>query len=621
MFAIDSKSSLCLSCRCIDFDALFEEDIKCFYIGTLADIAQRRDCSFCRFVVQVIKRVWARWEDETWEPSRSASINVWAKTTLWAHYAQTKDSDAHFRYRPSLGTDWEPDDSQRTAYGSSRYTLCELDRVHNSEGFEHFTADLDKDVEQVLRRRKIPPTVDRSLLRSWIQECQSNHAQCTIAGQNRQALLRSTGRFRVVDVEAECLVVPSEDISYTALSYVWGGILHTKTDSERVDWVNSLFESEASTDSTTRRLRVENLPTLIQDTIRLTSLMGWRYIWIDLLCIHQNDTADKEVLVKKMHLIYEQASFTIVASNGVDANAPLTGLFRPRDPELVEEIKFKDVSIFMTPTRPQLPDLLTETVWATRGWTFQEDVLSRCCLYFTSTEVFYSCKGHLKGYPLTHEVENDRFGRYKGFGIGRFSEWRESYVLETRFSKTAYQATSPCNEGWSRFGKGSSCLRSQANILERDGTAKERAQSDTGVTKKVHSAEDKYSFNFKAKCIPERGRHEQYAQFVADYSQRQLSNPNDVVEAMMGILNKFNVTPNIEAHGMIGEHLELDLLWVACKGTSLQRRKGFPSWSWAGWIGPVVYETTTWYLFNSQWHFRPRELTLIPTYRNIELTI
>ncbi|KAH7183671.1 uncharacterized protein B0J16DRAFT_402206 [Fusarium flagelliforme] len=306
-----------------------------------------------------------------------------------------------------------------------------------------------------------------------------------------------------------------------------------------------------------------------------------------------------------MHLIYEQASFTTVASNGQDANAPLAGLFSTRDPELVGEINLKNDSILMAPARPQLPDLLAGTVWATRGWTFQEDVLSRCCLYFTSTEVFYFCKEHLKQCPLTREAGNDGFRKYDGFGIGRFNEWRESYVLETRLSKTAYQAASPWNEGWSRFGKGSSCLRSRATVLDRNGTAEEVAQSETGTTKKVRSVEDECSFNFAAQHITETGFHEEYAKFVTDYSQRQLSNPEDVVEAMIGILNKFDVTPNIEAHGMIGGQLEQDLLWVALKETSLRRRKGFPSWSWAGCIGPVVYETTAWGKSTRRWLFRP----------------
>ena len=480
-----------------------------------------------------------------------------------------------------------------------------MDRVRDSGALKHFTNKLDEDVDQVLSRRRTPQMIDRTLMKSWIQECQSNHAHCVITGETQQTLLRSTGRFRVIDVEAKCLIVPSDDISYTALSYVWGGILHTKTDTERFDWVNSLFEPETSTNSSSHRLRIENLPTTIQDAIRLTSLMGWRYIWIDLLCIHQNDTADKEVLVKKMHLIYEQASFTIVAASGHDANAPLAGLFSPREPESIGEIKLKNESILMAPARPHLQDLLAETVWATRGWTFQEDALSRCCLYFTSTEVFYSCNGHLKEHPMTREAD------YDGFGFGRFNEWRESYVLETRLSRTAYQDLSPWNEGWNRFGKGSSCLRSKATVLDPDGAAEESTQSGAGATKKVRSVEDECSFNFATEHIPETGLHEEYAKFVADHSQRQLSNADDVVEAMMGILNKFDVTPNIEAHGMISGQLEQDLLWVALKETSLRRRKEFPSWSWAGWIGPVVYETTTWGKSTRHWLFRPRKSAFI----------
>ncbi|CAG7561987.1 unnamed protein product [Fusarium equiseti] len=409
----------------------------------------------------------------------------------------------------------------------------------------------------------------------------------TALPDTRYALLRSTGRFRAIDVETQGLVVPSGDISYTALSYVWGGILHTKTEIERVEWVNSLFESETSIRPTTHRLRVENLPTTIQDATKLTSLMVWRYIWIDLLCIHQNDTADKEVLVKRMHYIYEQASFTIVAASGQDANAPLAGLFSPRDTESIGEIKLKNDSILMVPARPQLPELLAETVWATRGWTFQEDVLSRRCLYFTSTEVFYSCKEHLKEYPLTREAD------YDGFGIGRFNEWRESYVLETRLSRTTYQAASLWNEGWNRFGKASSCLRSRATVLNSNVIAEECTRLET------------------------RASFEEYAKFVADYSQRQLSDPGDVVEAMMGIFNKFNDTPNIKAHGMIGGLLELNLLWVPLKETSLRRREGFPSWSWAGWVGPVVYEIIEYGL--PRWVFRPKG-SLIATLKRWRLS-
>ncbi|KAH7475029.1 hypothetical protein BFJ70_g13996 [Fusarium oxysporum] len=624
---MDGGSSLCSSCSIIDFTALFKAEIKCFHIGTLAAIAQRKNCSFCCFVVQVIEIIWAKWKDEVWEPSLSASINIWVKTTLWAQYGVSSEKKGrnentpHFRHRPALGADFEPDERQRSSYGSPRYTLCELDRVRSPGSFKYFTDHLGEDIDQTLSRRRIPPLVDRDLLKTWIRECQTNHARCMVAGENKQDLLRSTGRFRVIDVEANCLVVPSQDISYIAFSYVWGGILSTKTDSERVKWVESLFEpspSKESTDTASHgpgyRLRVENLPTTIRDSIKLTSLMGWRYMWIDLLCIHQNDTSDKEVLVKKMHLIYEEASFTMVAAGGNNASTPLAGLFSPRGPEPMGEIVYKNESILMALARPRLPDLLAETVWATRGWTFQEDVLSRCCLYFTATEVLYSCKSHLKQFRLPS------VGHYKGFGIGRYNEWRESYVLETRLLKTAYQDTSPWNDGWNRKGSASSCLRSRASILDPSNTTETNRPENIADIEAIYgilSRKPEGSFDSNIQHIPVNESvqpFEEYARFLADYSKRHLSNPDDIVEAMMGILNKFNMTSgisaNIDAHGLLVDQLEKSLLWVALRETSLRRRRGLPSWSWAGWVGPIVYEIITYligrgYPSPRRWIFQP----------------
>ncbi|KAF4439759.1 HET-domain-containing protein [Fusarium austroafricanum] len=618
---MDVENHLCSSCSLIDFDALFGQEIKCYELGTLATIAQRKSCPFCRFVVQVVDIVWARWKDEVWGSSLATSINVWVKTTLWAHYGENSksillsgpynpytSSQPHFRYRPSLGTDWEPDNRQRSSYGSPRYTLYELDRIQGSAGFKYFADDLGQDIRQVLSRRRIPSMVDRDLLKTWIHECQTNHPHCITAKGIRQAPLRSTGRFRVIDVETNTLFVPSQDITYIAVSYVWGGILQAKTDSERVEWIESLFDrapsmksTEAASPELDYRLRVENLPFTIQDSIKLTKLMGWRYIWIDLLCIRQNDMADKEALVKKMHLIYEEASFTIVAAGGQDANARLPGLFTPRHPEPISEIAFRSKAMVMAPARPTLPDLLTETVWASRGWTFQEDVLSRCCLYFTATEVFYSCRTNLPEYYLP------RLGDYYGFYIGRYSEWRESYVLETKLLNTAYQHTSSWKDGWRRRGNASPSLRSRASVLGSNIPTDLNPDTDY-----IDWSEEGSSsvFDILQREAKNGKLFDEYAIFVAEYSKRHLSNTSDVVGAMMGILNKFNVvsvtSANIEAHGILGDHFEKGLLWVPLKETSLQRRAGFPSWSWAGWVGPVSYEIVHTVRFNTvEWTFRP----------------
>lgn len=440
---------------------------------------------------------------------------------------------------------------------------------------------------------------------------------------NQQVQLRSTRRFRVIDVETMCLFVPSEDISYISVSYVWGGILHSKTNSERVEWIDSLFYRAAANGSTQPttpelhdRIRFQELPLTIQDSISLVKLLGWRYLWIDLLCIRQNDTDDKKALVKKMHLIFEEASFTIVAAGGQDANTPLVGLFSPRSPEPAGKLILSMGSITLSPARPALPDLLAETTWIKRGWTFQEDVLSRCCLYFTATEVFYSCRHHLLEYRLPYR------GYYNSFGYGRFSEWRESYFLETKISQNAYQATSRWNDGWTRFGNSSGSLRSKASVLGSHGAAgfcvELGYESSMWDPTEICLGTSCGHHHMCVGRLPANNANtlfDDYASFITEYSKRELSYTSDAVAAMMGILIKFNDSSakpvNIETHGILSDQLEKGLLWMPLNDTSLQRRSGFPSWSWAGWAGSVAYEIANGF-GDFDWTFRPCKLQIVP---------
>ena len=56
---------------------------------------------------------------------------------------------------------------------------------------------------------------------------------------------------------------------------------------------------------------LDELPPAIQDAIRLTRLLGLRYIWIDALCIIQDDRDDWTREASKMHKVYTQSTLTI----------------------------------------------------------------------------------------------------------------------------------------------------------------------------------------------------------------------------------------------------------------------------------------------------------------------
>jgi hypothetical protein len=72
---------------------------------------------------------------------------------------------------------------------------------------------------------------------------------------------------------------------------------------------------------------------------------------------------------------------------------------------------------------------------------------------------------------------------------------------------------------------------------------------------------------------------------VSQYTLRNLSYQGDILNAFAGIKDMFGTEGSIElCFGLDKETLGLGLLW---QSGLLKRRVSFPSWSWAGWIGPV----------------------------------
>ncbi|KAK2055223.1 HET-domain-containing protein, partial [Colletotrichum caudatum] len=66
-----------------------------------------------------------------------------------------------------------------------------------------------------------------------------------------------------------------------------------------------------------------NLPPVIQDAMRATIKLGFRYIWIDRYCIWQDDPAHKMSQVERMDQIYGDAELSIIA---IGAKDPSYGL-------------------------------------------------------------------------------------------------------------------------------------------------------------------------------------------------------------------------------------------------------------------------------------------------------
>jgi hypothetical protein len=183
---------------------------------------------------------------------------------------------------------------------------------------------------------------------------------------------------RLIDIESMRICRPEigKNPAYIALSYVWGRspFLVLKKSNE------SVLAQPGS-------LSIQDLPKTISDAIIVTRTFGYRYLWVDALCIMQDDWEDKSREIAIMHSIYAGADLTIVAAAGDDSNA---GLLAMNSPFLEEQPHFITGQRF-TLDRREMREVVEFSTWFTRGWTFQELVFSNRILYFTSERTYFCC--------------------------------------------------------------------------------------------------------------------------------------------------------------------------------------------------------------------------------------
>jgi Heterokaryon incompatibility protein (HET) len=179
--------------------------------------------------------------------------------------------------------------------------------------------------------RFVPPKIDLKLLRCWMRFCHVWH------GTTCDSLVNITsyrpwdsGSFRLIDVQKKFLVRRQTACKYIALSYVWG----------RADGISTLrsnvLEFEKPKAFASKSLK---LPRTILDAIYLVQQLGEKYLWIDRLCIVQDDKEAKLQEINNMDKIYGNAFLTIIATGG-DAEAGLPGLHADRTDmtQVIEEI-------------------------------------------------------------------------------------------------------------------------------------------------------------------------------------------------------------------------------------------------------------------------------------------
>ncbi|KJZ72171.1 hypothetical protein HIM_08436 [Hirsutella minnesotensis 3608] len=207
-------------------------------------------------------------------------------------------------------------------------------------------------------------------VRQWLDNCNADHALHCGGDADAEALTWRPPRL--IDSVDRRLVLAKPTDRYAALSYVWGvaplqlgsgspaQLLRTNVDAYQLS------------------LPDDDVPRTIIDAIWLAKKLGLRYIWVDKLCILQDDEQDWIEHVQNMAHVFANAHLTIVAAHG-NADTGLVAL-DPRRPPRAPRAVVKDHE-----------QLLLASKWMTRAWTLQERLYSRRAVYIFEDTVNWEC--------------------------------------------------------------------------------------------------------------------------------------------------------------------------------------------------------------------------------------
>lgn len=190
---------------------------------------------------------------------------------------------------------------------------------------------------------------------------------------------------------------PGTPGKYIALSYCWGD-------------GNRFRATKSNISKLLQELDEEELPATIRDAIEVTRYLGVRYLWVDALCIIQDDTQDWIRESANMAAVYGEAYLTIAASSV--ASSQMSFLHTSRENgeylfrldnsrhhedyngnnETTAQSEVLGVRRTVRSGFHQDPYKLIVDPGMCRAWTLQEYLLSPRVVSFSADEVQWMCR-------------------------------------------------------------------------------------------------------------------------------------------------------------------------------------------------------------------------------------
>ncbi|KAI6713868.1 heterokaryon incompatibility protein [Diplocarpon mali] len=218
-----------------------------------------------------------------------------------------------------------------------------------------------------------PEKLDYDLLKRWIACCEGSHPD-TCSHTLVSTDLGPTNPVKYIDLRRSCIVALSAPPRYVALSYVWGLVPTLQTT--QANLASLRLPGALATPTLGGRI-----PQTVLDAMTLTRALGIPYLWVDALCIVQDDLAVKQDHLRAMPFIYAHACFTLAITTGLHANAGIPGISSPRRVPASIILPSKRAPLVSRELHKRLKFLTRmgfaeRPAWSRRAWTMQEQMFS-----------------------------------------------------------------------------------------------------------------------------------------------------------------------------------------------------------------------------------------------------
>lgn len=231
------------------------------------------------------------------------------------------------------------------------------------------------------------------IAKKWLEDCANNHVLCGNYLKAEPARSTPTRLIFLGDSDQVIhprLVLSAEincSIQYCTLSHCWG------SDPSRI-----LRLTRDNIETMKKEMPISKLSRTFREAMEFGKRLGFSYIWIDSLCIVQDDHRDWRAEAARMGDVYANSGVTIAATKSPDGDG---GCWSSRQ---VFEVSSCHVDLswqrgessemrryFCNPSSSGFVSVMRSPL-VSRGWVTQEIILSRRVIHFAADQLYWECQ-------------------------------------------------------------------------------------------------------------------------------------------------------------------------------------------------------------------------------------